>query len=77
MPKEKNVNEKNTNDLQKNSLNKKRKKAQLREQLICSILSNQSWMKHRSAYTVDFIARDAVSLANEVLAELEMDRNRL
>lgn len=77
MPKEKNVSEKNTKDLQKNSLSKKQKKAQLRNQLLCSILSNSGWMKPRAEYPADHIARAAVTLANEVLAELEMEYNRL
>ena len=74
MPREKNVNEKNTSDSQKSS---RKRKTQLREQLIVSILSNSAWMKPRVDFTADQVARAAVNLANEVLAELEMERNQL
>lgn len=74
MPKERDVKEKNTKDLQKNT---RQRKIQLREQLIVSMLGNSAWMKPRAEFTSDQVARAAVHLANAVLVELEMKRNRL
>lgn len=62
---------------QRNLRNKRKKKAQLREEMICRILGNSAWVKERRDYTADMLARAAVGLANEILAELEMDHNRL